>query len=544
NNTATSSYNNGAAVVTGSSNTVPFTVTQQASVTMTPPAAIATAAPGSTISFANLLTNTGNGTDTFNLAIGTSSFPVGTTFQIFKSDGATPLVDTNGDSVIDTGPVLAGGTYSVILKATLPLNASGGPFSVSKSATSVFNSAATATATDTLTAMTAATVDLRNTDTLGAGAGTETTIVTNVATAGGTTSFTLLAYNTGASADSYNLSAGSTAAMAALPAGWSVSFRAGSCPSTGATVTNTGSVAAAPAFGAVCAVVNVPAGAAAGTTDLYFRVLSPTSGATDYIRDAVTINVVRSLTIGNPGSGQVFPGGIVVYPHTLTNTGNAAENGSLSTISLTSSNSASSTGWTSSLYYDSNSNGVLDSGDPQITSSLSAAGYGGSLAPGASITIFDRVMAPSGAAVGASNSTTVTVSTLNGSYTSAVPATVTVADRTTVIAGNLTLTKAQAVNTACSNTPGSYTAANLSAAPNQCVDYRITVTNIGSADATTVVISDATPAFTTMSTAAVLTPAGTIVQPIVGSGGTVTATVGTLAPGASAVLTFSVRITP
>ena len=335
---------------------------------------------------------------------------------------------------------------------------------------------------------------------------------------------------------------GSTAAMAALPTGWSVSFRAGSCASTGATVSNTGSIAASPAFGEVCAVVTVPAGVTAGTTDVYFRVLSPTSGATDVIRDAVTVNALRSLTISNPGSGQLYSGGIVVYPHTLTNTGNVAENGTLSTISLTSSNSAA--GWTSQLYYDSNNNGVLDAGDPQITSSLFAAGFTGNLAPGASITVFDRVMAPSGAVAGASNSTTISVSTANGSYTTTVPATVTVADGTTVIAGNLTLTKAQAVNTSCSATPGLYTAANQSAKPNECVDYRITITNIGSANATSVVISDATPAFTTMSIAAVLTPAGVIVQPAVLSAGTVSATVGTLLPGASAVLTFSVRITP
>jgi hypothetical protein len=66
---------------------------------------------------------------------------------------------------------------------------------------------------------------------------------------------------------------------------------------------------------------------------------------------------------------------------------------------------------------------------------------------------------------------------------------------------------------------------------------------VGSANATTVVVSDATPSYTTLSSAAAST-VGTATGPAAGAAGTVTATIGTLTPGQSAVLTFGVRINP
>ncbi|MCJ7799097.1 MAG: hypothetical protein MUP33_04960, partial [Polaromonas sp.] len=150
NNTATTSYYNGAATVTGNSNTVPFAVTQTGAVTMTGQTVAGPAAPGSTIPFSNTVTNTGNGTDSFNITVSAGNYPAGTAFQLFKSDGLTPLVDTNGDGTVDTGPLAPGLTYDVILKATLPPSATnaGAPFSVSKIATSVFDPSKSATAVD------------------------------------------------------------------------------------------------------------------------------------------------------------------------------------------------------------------------------------------------------------------------------------------------------------------------------------------------------------------------------------------------------------
>ena len=60
---------------------------------------------------------------------------------------------------------------------------------------------------------------------------------------------------------------------------------------------------------------------------------------------------------------------------------------------------------------------------------------------------------------------------------------------------------------------------------------------------TNVVVNDATPANTVSSNAAsASTTVGTIAVPANGTAGTVTATIGTLGPGQSAVIRFNVRI--
>jgi uncharacterized repeat protein (TIGR01451 family) len=558
NNTATTSYNNGAGTtVTGTSNTVPFNVLQAAALSFTGDTVPGPAAPGSTVSFTNLVTNNGNSTDSFNITLSTGSFPAGTTFQLFKSDGVTPMVDTALDGIIDTGPLAPGASYNVILKATLPLNATNAnaPFSVVKTATSVFNPGVSTTATDTLSAITAASMDLTNNAAIGAagvlgsGAGPEVSaLVTNSVNPGNTTVFTLVANNTGPSPDSYSLGASTVAGFGStiLPAGWTVTFKANVgnvCTTTGATITNTGSVAAGGSV-MVCAVVTVPAGVAAGTSDLYFRTLSPTSGVSDTLHDAVTVNAVRSLSITPNGTGQTYPGGSYVYSHTLTNTGNVLEgNGTVSTITLPSANNQA--GWTSVMYYDLNGSGGLDAADPLISGSLHAVLALG-LAPGQSITVFNKVIAPSGAVPASVNATTITATSANGTNTYIVvaPAPSVATDSTTVIAGNLTLNKGQSLDVTCDGVADTtYGTGSLSAKPGECVLYQITVTNVGSADATAVVVSDATPSYTLLSTAPA-TSVGTIAAgaPLVGAAGTITATVGTLAPGQSAVLTFGVKI--
>jgi trimeric autotransporter adhesin len=162
------------------------------------------------------------------------------------------------------------------------------------------------------------------------------------------------------------------------------------------------------------------------------------------------------------------------------------------------------------------------------------------------------VIAPSGAVAGAVNVTTLTVTTTNGTYTSTVPAAAVTTDSTTVIAGNLKLVKEQALDAACDGSGSAWTQAALSSAPGKCIMYRITVTNVGAADATGVTVSDATPTYTTISTLAA-TSSGSIAGPAVGASGGITAYVGTgatssaggtIAAGQSAVVTFGVKIAP
>ena len=500
------------------------------------------------------MTNTGNGVDSFNVTVGASTFPPGTTFALYQGDGTTPLLDSNNDGIPGTGPISPGGTYNVIIKAILPSTASGGgPYTVQKTARSIADPNQFAMATDTLSAIQANTVDLTNDSpggsAPGAGPGPEASPVKTVAVdPGNTARFTLYVNNTSATADSFNLAGSTDASFAStvFPPGWSVSFRDGN----GAVITTTGVL---PPGGnkLVYADIFVPAGTPPGTYPGFFRVLSPTTGAQDRKQDAVVVNRVRTIKLEPNNTGQVSPGGSVVYSHFISNEGNVLEgDGSTSTV-LTLVDSAA--GFTSVVYWDQNNNGVLDPTDPVITDlstmvgGVNGASTAAGLDPGEKARLFVKVFAPVGAAAGTVDSTTLRATTTGGVGT--VPPVVSVSDTTTVISGDIVLLKEQALDANCDGTADTaYSTANLTigAAPGACLRYRITVRNNGSTPATAVVVSDSTPAFTTYSaTVPAATTIGTVSSaPANGTAGTFQFNIGTLNPGQSAVISFGVKINP
>jgi len=278
---------------------------------------------------------------------------------LVQADGVTPLVDSNGDGIPDTGPLAAGSTYDVVVKAILPSSANGGPYTVQPTATSHIDSSKLSTTTDTLNSITANSIDLTNNTTgsgaPGSGAGPETNaVITNTVNPGNTTRFNLVVANGSTVADSFNLQASTDAGFATLnlPAEWTVVFK----DTNSAVISNTGIISGS-ASRTVYADVTVPANAI-GTTELYFRALSPTSNASDRIYDAVAVNTVRALSLTPNHSGQVTAGGTIVYSHVVTNTGNVLEgDGTASTITLTSSDN---TGFSSVVYWDKNNDGTLD----------------------------------------------------------------------------------------------------------------------------------------------------------------------------------------
>ena len=553
---------------TANTNAVTYAVAPTTAVAATG-STVPAAGQGATVAFTNTITNNGNGTDSFDITFPTpgnpgNNFPAGTTFALFQSDGVTTLLDSNGNGTPDTGPLAPGASYNVVLKATLPAGATGGPFSVTKTATSKFDPTKTATATDTLTAITNNTVDLTNntarTDstpagtanagnaaTTGFGPGTASVIVTNTvipsASAAATTAFRLLVNNTSTVADSYDLSLTS-----ALPAGWSVAFSndggAGNCSTLGAALTNSGPLAAGTNK-LVCAVVTVPAintgNAVAGTSNLTFKVQSPTTPASaDTIVDAVTVNPVHNVTLTPNGAQQTFPGGSVTYTHTLKNNGNGAETVTFPSGFLTDSQAAA--GWTSALYIDSNGNGVLDVGtDTQVTTATTLP-----LAPNASSTLFVRVFAPASATGLSPADVAAVTATYNGG------AATTSATDTTSVTDGLLLQKAQAAVGCTAAGPFTYSTAAIAAGPNtapgQCIAYQITATNTTVGSITSVVLSDNIPANTTRNDgcgAPVATGGATVGGTSAnGTGGTVTASLATLASSASSQFTFCVRINP
>jgi uncharacterized repeat protein (TIGR01451 family) len=542
-NIARFAYNDGAGIVGPFfTNSAPFTVDQSAAVAFTGQT-VASALQGGTVSFTNTLTNNGNGADVFDISTGGSSFPAGSIVQLFQADGVTPLTDSNGNLVPDVGPLAPGASYNVILKVTLPASATGGPFQVSKTATSATNPAATATATDILTAITANTVDVTNNSALpgapGAGAGPEGAFVDRQAVNPGTTArFTLYVNNTSTQSDDYDLSASTVGTFATLtiPAGWTVTFR----NAANAVITSTGPVAAGGSM-LVYADVDVPAAYTSGDVEMYFRAASPVSGAGDIIHDQVGVNVTRNLTLTPNNTAQVLPGGFVVYTHTLSNNGNVTEgDGTGSTVTVAAADNQVS--WNSAVYWDTNNSGSFDAGDLSLAN---LAGMGG-LAPGANVLVFVQVFSPAGVSLGTVNTTTITATTANVGYSAPVPAPAQAQDATTVINGQVTIVKSQALDAACDGTAdAAFTMLNLTtgAVPNACIQYEIVVTNIGSTPVSSVVINDATPANTVSSNAAsAFTSQGTISVPANGATGAITASLGVLAPGASATIRFNVRI--
>lgn len=555
-NTAQFSYNDGASSIPASStNSVQFLVVQSVGPSMLG-ALVATATQGSTVSFSNVITNNGNGTDSFDVTLGTNSFPAGTTFVLYRADGVTPLIDSNGNGIPDTGPVAAGASATVVLKAKLGAGVSGvGPYSVQKIATSKTDPTQSATANDVLTAITANTVDVTNTSAgvgaPGVGAGPEASaVVTNTVSPGSTSRFTLFIANGSSIADTFNLQAStdSTFASTTLPAGWTVVFK----DSNGTILSNTGIINGGANM-QIFADVIVPPTASAGITNVYFRAISPLSGASDRLHDAVQVSTIRSITLTPNNNGQIYPGGSVVYTHTIKNTGNVTEgDGSASSIALAVSDSSS--GFSSTVYWDKNNNGVLDAADPVVnsTSQLTGGSGGASTAAGLDVgesaVLFVKVFAPSSASAGTVDTATLTATitgTINGA---SAPSAVSVTDSTNVIPGQVRLEKVHALDAACDGTADTaFTASNIStgAIPGACIRYQLTATNAGVADVTGVIVSDSTPPNTTYhSTAGAATSQGSITAPSNGAEGTIQATIGTLTPGQSVIVTFGVRINP
>ena len=198
---------------------------------------VGNAAAGAAVAFTQIVYNTGNDTDTVNItsanpgtATGTQ-FPAGTTFAYYKADGATPLNDTNADGTVDTGPIAAGGSVNIVVKAVLPGTATPAPaasYTFTVTGTSSGDSTKLDATRNVLTSVTGALVDLTNdlngkglgaADDRGTGPSTQPT-TTGTVTAGATYAFPLYVKNNDSVANTYSLAASSTTTFpGTLPAG-------------------------------------------------------------------------------------------------------------------------------------------------------------------------------------------------------------------------------------------------------------------------------------------------------------------------------------
>ena len=127
-NQATATYNDaGGTSRTATSNLVQTTVTQVKTFTLTANGA-RTAAPGQTVYYPHIITNTGNGTDSYTL-----NAPTSTSFGAGPHVSLAYYIDANGDGVPDnaapintSGPIAAGGTFRFVVAGTVPAGAASG----------------------------------------------------------------------------------------------------------------------------------------------------------------------------------------------------------------------------------------------------------------------------------------------------------------------------------------------------------------------------------------------------------------------------------
>ncbi len=588
-NAADYEYNNGATLVPRTpTNKVPFEVLPLPVVgangsdtnaaddadnlgTTTDAFVVTSANQGATVSFDNYIRNKGNSTDTFDITIDptvVNPFPANTVFQLFKEDGFTPLLDSNSNGVVDTGPVVAGGQFRVVLKAILPANTAvgtnaGSGFNVLKTATSSIDDSISDSVKDHLDEIIASySVDITNNATIsnggtGVGAGPEANPVTvSSAKSGESAVFTLFINNTSSVSSSYLLEYSMQDPFIAgnKDTNWQVSFHHdggnNDCSTQGTVITTTGSIAAS-ASKLVCAVVTVPADAIADIDgsgnpikhSVYFRAISAISGVSDIKHDAVTIAESPALGIDPDQQGQIQPGSTITYSHHITNNGNTP----LECINVTMQNSKSD--WTSLIYIDTNANAQLDASDVQLTDQV--------LNPGERFNVLVKLFAPAVTPLGTNNTTTLTVTGHkddgDGDATTCTGTvlTDTAKDVTTVNESEVNIIKEQSVDNNCDgqSDTGIFATTTFQVNPQACVIYRLTATNNGVTSVNNVRIDDASPAFTVFNTANGLPQVtqGNITGGVHGdegsvSGGSVGGANITLAPAEQMVLTFGVKL--
>ena len=497
--------------------------------------------------------NTGNFADEFNVSATNITLPNGAgtgIVTLYQADGVTPFTST--------GTIAKGGKYKLVAKITLPAsyaNAANPNLTATLLVKPKSNPAQTADTLDLIiTKVTPATVDLHNgtgADQDGSGAavgsGKDANKYANEASVlpGNSVTFPLQVDNLGSVSDNFNLSHN-------LPAGWDVKFyiadAAGTGP-TGSPITNTGNLDALTGTKKLVAVITPPLGETADDKEVLLTVTSPATGLSDTIAEKLTVQADRKLVLNQDRIGQVAPGGTVVYKHTLTNNSNLVEGATAAGIpfTLTSSN----TNWAASLYIDNNNDGLIDANDTLVTgTALTFPGNAG-IAKGATVNLLVKVQAPTNATVNTQNPVVLTFNPVDYNGITHDPLKNT--DLTTVTEGQVRLVKDQylANCTTGAAVSGTYTQADVSAKPGQCVKYRIVATNEGNATVTNVVISDNTPSYTQLNVTAgqagtaVTATGATLQNPATytnGYKGTVSAAQASFAPNATASLEFVIKV--
>jgi len=183
------------------------------------------------------------------------------------------------------------------------------------------------------------------------------------------------------------------------------------------------------------------------------------------------VSQVASVDVAPDNATTTTPSTTVTYSHTVANLGNGPD-----TIDIT---TASSQGWTVDLYFDLNGDGLYQVTDPVLgDTDGDLTPDTGVLAANGTYAILARVTVPAGTVGG-----TVDVTTVTGTSTFNVGVSESATDTTSIQAPNLTAAKSVAP---IGDQP-----------PGTTLTYTVVVTNTGNAAASSVVLTDSIPGFTT-----------------------------------------------
>jgi uncharacterized repeat protein (TIGR01451 family) len=230
-------------------------------------------------------------------------------------------------------------------------------------------------------------------------------------------------------------------------------------------------------------------------------------------------------TLNTDGLQTALPGTTVNYTHAFV-----AGSSGVVTFATTAVSAPSLVGWSEVIYRDTNCNGLIDVGEPTVSAAIGVVA-------GEQVCLIVKEFVPGAAPVGAQNIVTLTA---NFVYTNAVPALSAILSRTdTTTVGNSTSSGLRLIKSVNQAT----------ALPGATLIYTITYKNESTGPLSTLLINDATPAFTTFLSAtcgpipANLTGCSVTTSPAVGALGSIIWTfTGTLAPTAQGTVTFSVQV--
>ncbi len=442
---------------------------------------IASVNSGTTVTFRHTLKNTGNTADSFTLSF--SGAPSGWACSLVAADLTTPISGP-------VGPVAAGSTFDFALQCQVPATyTSSTAATITLTATSTNDPSKQDITTDVVSAvadgfrfdiyggLTAPYTVAKSPDTIQLTSDDSVTvrppIPSTSANPGASVTYRLRIDNLNPNnqADNYLLLVQPALNFAQVD---NVLFYADANDDgipDGPPITNTGLVNYGATF-RYLAVVTLKSTAAPVSVGFNFAAQSTASSTEglDWVYAQINVNLVAQISLEPPRSGTITTPGTLTYTHTLVNNSNQS---GLCSIS----GDGGSFGWAYQYSLDGSTWAASLSG-------VSVAANGGSQ------TLYVRVLAPAGQPIGRTD-----VNTLTASCTIAsASVTATASETTTVVGGDLRLTKSAVSYVGSSTTVRDANAAV--ALPGDQILYTVVAQNIGTGNLTQVVVSDPLPSYT------------------------------------------------